>query len=361
MRLSELRYELPPELIATEPCAPRDAARLLVLDRASGALAHRAFRDLPEYLRPGDCLVVNDTRVLPARLFLRRESGGRVEGLFLRETLPSAAAAANQWQILLKPAGRLRAGELLAITDESGAAVEPPAALRLVAPQDRGAWIVEPTPPLPAAALLARVGRTPLPPYILRARQARPASPANDADVYQTVYAKSAGAVAAPTAGLHFTPRLLDALTDRGVQRAAVTLHVGPGTFQPVEVEDLSRHVLHAEWFEVRASALETIASARAAGGRIVAVGTTSARVLETLAARDTPPCECSGWTDLFIRPPHRFRGVDALITNFHLPESTLLALVMAFASPPQIQAAYAAAIAARYRFYSFGDAMLII
>lgn len=360
MRLSELRYDLPPELIATEPCAPRDASRLFVLDRATGAFAHRAFRDLPEYLRPGDCLVVNDTRVLPARLFLRRASGGRVEGLFLREALPPVAPV-NQWQVLLKPGGRLKTGEVLAITNESGAAVEPPAALRLVAPLARGAWNAEPVPALPAAALLTRVGQTPLPPYILRARQARPASPANDAEVYQTVYAKSAGAVAAPTAGLHFTPQLLDVLTDRGVRRAAVTLHVGPGTFQPVEVEDLSHHSLHAEWFEVRAAALETIAAARAAGGRIVAVGTTSARVLETLAARDTPPGECSGWTDLFIRPPHRFRGVDALITNFHLPESTLLALVMAFASPELIKAAYAAAIAERYRFYSFGDAMLIV
>lgn len=369
MRRSELHYNLPPERIATAPAEPRDASRLLVLQRPSGAIEHRRFRDIAEYLRPGDCLVLNDTRVLPARLFLQRRSGGRIEALFLH--LDPADRTA--WRVQLRGSARLRPGERLSAVSADQRPASPPVEFELLQRCDRGAWLIRPHPAEAVPDVLARIGDTPLPPYILRARggTAAPAEVA-DAERYQTVYAAVPGAVAAPTAGLHFTKALLGRLTDAGVRQAAVTLHVGPGTFQPIEVDDLSRHAMHAEWFEVDVAATAAITAARVNGGRIVAVGTTSARVLESLAsipvpeaARGTPsmpsPAGARGWTDIFIYPPYRFRNVDALLTNFHLPESTLLALVMAFASPAQVRAAYAAAIAAEYRFYSYGDAMLIL
>lgn len=351
MRLSDLQYDLPPELIAQQPAERRDAARLLVLDRATGQVAHRIFREIGELLAPGDCLVLNDTRVVPARFHCRRASGGRIEALFLH-------AEAGAWQVLLRPSARLSVGELLAC---EGAAVR----LCLDERGERGAWRVHPVPPTEPLELVEQIGHTPLPPYIHRVENAPSGQERADRERYQTVYARQPGAVAAPTAGLHFTPVLLDELAGRGVRRAEVTLHVGAGTFQPITSEDLAEHRMHAEWFSVSAAAATVLNEARAAGGRIVAVGTTSARVLESLpAAQPTGAAgfvAAGGWTDIFIYPPHRFRNVDRLITNFHLPGSTLLAMVMAFASPALIRAAYAAAIAKRYRFYSFGDAMIIL
>jgi S-adenosylmethionine:tRNA ribosyltransferase-isomerase len=342
VRLSELQYELPRGLIAQRPVEPRDAARLLVLDRASGRMAHRVFRDIGDYLRPGDCLVLNDTRVIPARFFCRRQSGGRIEALFVREQ-------GGLWRALLKPSARLKVGERLRCAEDETELV-------LCEQHERGEWVLRPEPPVAPLELLRRIGQTPLPPYIQR----DPAPDAYDAERYQTVYARRAGAIAAPTAGLHFTPGLLVRLREAGVQRADVTLHVGVGTFAPIEVEDLRQHQMHAEWFEVSEHAIASIQAARAAGGRIVAVGTTAARVLESLAL-DTQREAAAGWTDLFVYAPYDFRNVDRLLTNFHLPGSTLLALVMAFATREQIRAAYHEAIDQRYRFYSYGDAMLIL
>lgn len=346
MRRGELDYELPPELIAQHPCEPRDASRLLVLHRCDGRIEHRRFRDLPEYLRAGDVLVLNDTRVVPARLRARRATGGRVEVLFLR-------AEDGDWRVLLRAGGRLAVGESLRVETGDGAAAGP--ALELVERLERGEWRVRPTQSEPAAEVLARFGETPLPPYIERGG----AAGVDDRERYQTVYAAAPGAVAAPTAGLHFTPGLLETLGAKGVRRAAVTLHVGAGTFQPIEADDLRQHVMHAEWYEVSEAAASAVSAARAAGARVVATGTTSLRVLESFGRGSV--AAHSGWTRLFIYPPYTFRQVDALITNFHLPCSTLLALVMAFAGVETTRRAYAEAIRERYRFYSYGDAMLIL
>ncbi len=372
MRLADLQYDLPPGFIAQYPAEPRDSSRLLVLDRSSGRIEHRIFWDLPEYLRFGDCLVLNDTRVIPARFFCRRASGGRVEGLFLHEQ-------GRSWRVMLKPAARLRTGQRLAC---EGSTVSLVVGERL----DRGEWLVRPEPPVLPLEWLGQVGRTPLPPYIRRGVNGGGDVEPLGSERYQTVYAERPGAVAAPTAGLHFTPRLLDRITRLGVRQAKVTLHVGSGTFVPIEVEDLAQHRMHAEWLEVGSAAIEVLGLTRRAGGRIVAVGTTSVRVLEslpTLKADGTfgtdarllweakgaasgrlgrdPAGSLSGWTDVFIYPPYDFRNVDRLVTNFHLPGSTLLALVMAFAGPELIRRAYREAIDQRYRFYSYGDAMLIL
>lgn len=343
MRLCELQYALPPELIAQQPVEPRDSSRLMVLDRARGRIEHRVFRDIAGLLRAGDVLVLNDTRVIPARFFARRRSGGRVEGLFLR-------VAEDGWRALLRPSSRIRVGELL--TFEPAAAAVP--ALRVVRPHERGEWTVLPSTPTDPLALLEQIGQTPLPPYIRRADGVGAA----DAERYQTVFAAVPGAVAAPTAGLHFTSALLQQLAEQGVAQVRVTLHVGLGTFGPIEVEQLAEHRMHREWFSISGPALQQLAGARREGGRIVAVGTTCARVLESvrLDQRETQ----SGWTEIFLYPPYEFRNTDALITNFHLPGSTLLALVMALAGPDAIERAYAEAIRERYRFYSYGDALFI-
>lgn len=360
MRLDELHYDLPPELIAQHPAARRDESRLLVLDRATGRIAHHVFRDLVDLLAPGDCLVLNDTRVIPARFHVRRASGRRIEGLFVCEE-------ADNWHVLLRASRRLHPGERLTCEGANGVLV-------LIERLERGAWRARPDPPVAALDLLARIGEVPLPPYIHRevpdSTVAR-----EDVERYQTVYARQPGAVAAPTAGLHFTPELLAELAHSGVRRADVTLHVGTGTFVPIEVADLAEHHMHAEWYELGAPAAAVLNDTRAAGGRIVAVGTTATRVLETAvrasvlspAAKSGTPIQAgavspsAGWTDIFIYPPFKFRCVNRLITNFHLPGSTLLALVMAFATPELTRAAYAEAIARRYRFYSYGDAMLIV
>lgn len=341
MKLDEFDYELPESAIAQTPAEPRDSARLLVLHRYDGRLEHRRFRDLPDYLSPGDALVLNDTRVIPARLIGRREgSGGRVELLLLRrlerdrwETLARPGRKARPGQWLEFGDGRLRA-RILDVTPVGGRAVE-----------FAYAGVFE--------TVLDDLGRMPLPPYIH--------ADLADPERYQTVYARHSGSAAAPTAGLHFTPELLQRIAAAGVHVVYLTLHVGLGTFRPVEVEDIADHTMHAEYFHVPAAAANRLNAVRAAGGRVIPVGTTALRTLETVAAPDGRIQPGEGWTDIFIYPGCRFRATDALVTNFHLPRSTLLMLVSALAGRERILAAYAAALAAGYRFFSFGDAMFIM
>jgi S-adenosylmethionine:tRNA ribosyltransferase-isomerase len=355
-RTDDYDYHLPPELIAARPLPARDAARLLVVDRADGSLRHANVRDLPDLLRPHDALVVNETRVLPARLLgTRAATGGRWEGLFL------GTGPDGNWRLLSKTRGRIRPGERVRL-DRLGptapdAPHEPPLELTLLAREtDDGVWSAAPDRNEPPEILLERFGTLPLPPYVKRAT-----ADAEDRERYQTTFARRPGAVAAPTAGLHFTPELLERCRARGVSVAPVVLHVGLGTFRPIAVERLADHAMHTEWCELSESTAESLRAARAAGGRIAAVGTTSVRTLESARAATGDLVGWSGETNLFLRPPHAFRAVDVLLTNFHLPRSTLLVLVSAFAGCDLIRAAYAEAIAARYRFYSYGDAMLIV
>ena len=343
MRVADFDYDLPPGLIAQEALAERDASRLLVLDRATGALAHRTFRDLPDLLRPGDLLVVNRSRVLPARLLGRRPGGGRAEVLLLRERTDGT------WDALVRPARRLRPGATVEVADDLRLRVEPGA----IGPERRVRLLLPES--ADARAALERHGHVPLPPYIRRAD--RP----EDRERYQTVYAREAGSVAAPTAGLHFTPALLAALAERGIERAEVVLHVGPGTFRPVEAESVEDHRLPPEPYLVPAEAAAAITRARARGGRVVAVGTTATRVLESVSGAGGGVRPGAGETALAILPGHPFRVVDALVTNFHLPRSSLLLLVAAFAGRERVLDAYAEAVRERYRFYSYGDAMLIL
>jgi S-adenosylmethionine:tRNA ribosyltransferase-isomerase len=349
MHITELDYDLPPHLIAQHPCRERDRSRLLLVRREGATLAHHVFRDLPDLLNPGDLLVLNDTKVFPARLLGRRSrTSGKWEGLFLRE-LPD-----HTWELMCQARGRLHKGEVIEI--EQG-----PLQIRLVGRLPEGRWQARPCAPGSAAELLARHGQVPLPPYIRKGR----AEP-GDEERYQTVYARRAGAVAAPTAGLHFTPEVFERLERRGIGWSHVTLHVGPGTFQPIQCEDVTQHRMHREWGELPEATALAITACKARGGRVVAVGTTSVRVLETAALTD-PERErgilsaWSGETDLFIYPPYEFRIVDALLTNFHLPRSTLLLLVGAFAGVELIRRAYKTAVENEYRFYSYGDAMLIV
>jgi len=352
--LSDFDYRLPPEMIAQKPLQRRDDSRLMVLNRRDGSLSHRMFRDLPELLRGGDLLVLNDTRVVPARLAARRRTGARIAGLFLREL------ALGEWEVMLRGAGRCRPGEPL----ELAAGL---AEMTLRENLGSGAWRVSIAPAAPAAEMLEHAGGTPLPHYIRRPSGAK--DDAADRERYQTVYAASPGAVAAPTAGLHFTPELLDGIREKGAETCAVTLHVGVGTFAPVKTQLVSRHRMHKEWYRLDSRAAEAVNLARRRGGRVVAVGTTALRVLETAArsaASDRKLEPSSGWTDLFIYPPADFLAAGALITNFHLPRSTLLMLAAAFCSPgstegvAMILSAYRQAVEAGYRFYSYGDAMLI-
>jgi S-adenosylmethionine:tRNA ribosyltransferase-isomerase len=346
---SDFDFHLPDELIAQHPVEPRDRSRLMVIDRRRGSWEHRVFAELPELLDPRDVLVRNDTRVVPARLVGRREStGGRWEGLFLRER------PGGTWEVMARTRGRPTVGERVVVGQGLRLALE--------ARGESGCWIVRPLEDESAGpddattlALLDRHGQTPLPPYIRRGREAD-----GDRQAYQTVYARRPGSAAAPTAGLHFTAAVLDRMADRGVACVDLTLHVGPGTFRPITAERIEDHVMHAEWAELPAEAVGILDERRRQGGRIVAVGTTSARTLETAAASGTLR-PFAGETRLFIRPGHAFRGLDALITNFHLPRSSLLVLVAAFAGADLIRAAYAEAIRRRYRFFSYGDAMLIL
>jgi len=346
----ELDYDLPQELIAQGPLAQRDASRLLVLDRATDTIADGVIRDLPRYFKPEDLLVLNDTRVVPARFLVRRATGGRLDGLYLRELEPGT------WEVLLNGSGRLKPGEWLMIGPESAQA-----SMQLAERLEGGRWRVRVRPVEPAEQTLSRVGQPPLPPYIRRPRQPDARQLAEDQARYQTVYADRSGAVAAPTAGLHFSPRLLGALQKQGLETARVTLHVGLGTFAPIQADDLSEHCMHSEWYELPPEAAGAVARCRQRNGRVVAVGTTSLRVLETCAASDGQVHSGQGWTGLFCYPPFRFAVVDVLLTNFHLPRSTLLALVMAFGGMDLIRRAYRHAVEIRYRFFSYGDAMLIL
>jgi S-adenosylmethionine:tRNA ribosyltransferase-isomerase len=346
-------YDLPRELIAQEPLADRAAARLLHVRRAAGTLAHRRVRDLPEILRPGDLLVVNDTRVVPARLMGRRvATGGRWEGLFLR--VAAAGPHRGAWVVLAQTRGRPAAGERVLLTGRDEAdTVE----LTLVGRADGGAWLAVPDSAEPFATILARVGRVPLPGYI-RGGAEQP----GDHERYQTVFAREAGSAAAPTAGLHFTEPLLAALAARGVARASVTLHVGLDTFRPITAEKIDDHPMHTEWCSCPAETATAVTATKARGGRVVAVGTTAVRTLETAARQAGPEGTLRAWsgtTDLFIRPGFSFRAVDCLVTNFHMPRTTLMVLVSAFAGRDLVARAYDAAIRERYRFLSYGDAML--
>lgn len=380
LRTADLDYELPPERIATEPARPRDSARLLVTRRSVGArLEHRTVSDLPALLRPGDLLVFNTTRVLPARfLGVRQDTGGRVEGLFLHR-----GPGEGTWEVLLK-ARRFRDGAPILVCDEAGRPVPirgsdgrlGAARLTLVerVAGDGGGWIVRaelvgdgwelPIGPGETLIVLGQAGRTPIPPYIRAARkQAGLAVPEQaDRERYQTVYASAAGSIAAPTAGLHFTPGLLARLEEAGARRADVVLHVGMGTFKPVESEYIEEHPMHAEWCTMPGATAGTIRAARAAGGRVIAVGTTSARTIEAYAALGDPVPE-SITTRLLITPGYEWRWVDGILTNFHLPRSTLMAMVGALlpGGVGALRGVYAEAIARGYRFYSYGDAMLIL
>ena len=362
-QVSAYDYELPPDRIAAEPLPERESARLLVVDRDRQRLEHRTVGDLPSLLDPGDCLVLNDTRVIPARLFGRRTAtGGRWEGLFLGTTTD------GDWRLIGQTRGRLQPGESVTLVpahDDRGNGGSPREfVLWLVAVDEDAVWTARPELPVAPLEILSGFGTVPLPPYIDRAL----ATP-EDRARYQTTFAREPGAVAAPTAGLHFTPELLERCAARGIPHAFVTLHVGLGTFRPIGVEQLDQHRMHSEWCELAAATADLLNRTRAAGGRIVAVGTTSVRTLEAAVAatfrseRAMPSPEFRPWsghTDLFIRPPYRFQAVDALLTNFHLPRSTLLVLVSAFAGREFILQAYREAIEQGYRFYSYGDAMLI-
>jgi S-adenosylmethionine:tRNA ribosyltransferase-isomerase len=342
-------YDLPPELIAQEAIACRTAARLLHLRRADGAIMHRHVRDLPALLRAGDLVIANDTRVVPARLVGRRAATGGVwEGLFLQEE------TAGTWRILAHTRGRPQPGERIVLVDRDGLDA---ATLELVDRGSGGTWIVRPDTVAPFAAVLERVGRVPLPGYIRGGRER-----AGDADRYQTVFARESGSAAAPTAGLHFTEELLAALADRGIGRAEVTLHVGLDTFRPITADRIDDHPMHKEWCVCPEETVAAIVETKARGGRVVAIGTTAVRTLETAAAR-SPSGTLSAWrgpTDLFIKPGFSFRVVDCLLTNFHMPRTTLMVLVSAFASHGLIRRGYEEAVRERYRFLSYGDAMLI-
>lgn len=336
MRVEAFDFDLPTDLIADRPVRPRDAARMLAVGEA---LQDRIVRDLPEFLRPGDVLVANDTRVIPARLFVRRGEG-KIELLLHKRLGPGT------WLAFARPAKKLKAGDRLGLGD---------ADILVAEKRDNGEILLDfAAENSEVDALLARYGHVPLPPYIRRADTAA------DAADYQTLFAAKDGAVAAPTAGLHFTPTLRDAIAARGVPILTVTLHVGAGTFQPVKAEDTADHVMHAEWGEITADVAERVNAARAAGGRVFAVGTTSVRVLESAADAAGQLRPFAGETDIFITPGYRFRIVDRMLTNFHLPRSTLFMLVAAFAGLNRMRAAYAHAISQRYRFYSYGDTSLL-
>ena len=353
---SDFDYELDPARIAQVPLTPRDSARLLVAARDSLIVRHLHVRDLPSLLSPGDLLVVNDTRVIASRLFGARASGARVEVMLAERIAPA------RWRALVRPAARIKPGERIEL--EGGVFVAHMLQRRREPSGAVGDWEIELHAPQAGTQslddLLERHGRMPLPNYIARER-ANDARDALDRERYQTVFACKSGAIAAPTAGLHFTKELLDALKARGIDIATVTLHVGEGTFKPVEVEDIDQHPMHAENYVLSAETAAQIARTRSRGGRVIAVGTTSARTLETCARDDRLVSAGSGSTRLFLKPGVPLRVVDVLFTNFHLPRSTLLMLVSAFAGRERTLELYAEALRLNYRFYSYGDAMLIL
>ncbi len=336
---SDFFYDLPEELIAQTPAKPRDSSRLLVYDRSRDVVEHRIFRDITQYLKPGDVLVVNNTKVLPARLYARTANGGNVEVLLLKRL------DIDRWEVLVKPGKKCRIGTRLSVCDRLSLTVEDitESGERIVRFDCDGVF----------EEVLDEVGSMPLPPYIKQKLE--------DKNLYQTVYAKTDGSAAAPTAGLHFTPRLLQQIKDMGVEVVEVLLHVGLGTFRPVKEDVITDHKMHSEYFCVTPQAAAAINAAKAEGRRVIAVGTTSVRTLESATDSDGKVVAQSGNTQIFIYPPYKFKCVDALITNFHLPESTLIMLVAAMTGREKILEIYKAAVGQRYRFFSFGDAMLIL
>ncbi|MGC8623822.1 MAG: S-adenosylmethionine:tRNA ribosyltransferase-isomerase [Phycisphaerae bacterium] len=391
LHTDELNYELPPELIARYPAQPRDRSRLLVYHRAADSIDHRVFSDLPDLLNPGDLLIANDTRVMPAKLSLTKTSGGIITGLFIAELSPGT------WRVLLRTRGRATPG--MRLNARPANTSQPIAMILLQRESEKGQWIVAVNDPRPAVEVLADIGEVPLPPYIIKARGLYerattvhktaklgggsldptgiydgpaanpPVEPTGgnikDAERYQTIYAKAAGALAAPTAGLHFTPEVFARLAAHQVDHAWVTLHVGVGTFLPVTTPTLDQHLMHRESFLIPCATVQRIRRQRATAGRIVLVGTTTVRALETMASPlvdlSVPAQDFFGTTNLLIQPGYNFQLTDALITNFHLPRSTLMALVGALTGLDRLKSIYQQAIRRPYRFYSFGDAMLIL
>ena len=339
MKTHDFYYDLPEELIAQTPLERRDGSRLLVLDRQTGEIEHKHFYDIVDYLRPGDCLVMNDSRVLPARLLGHRPTGGAVEVLLLRDL------GDKKWECLCKPGRKMREGDTVTFGNGELTAT-------VVAVQEDGNRIVEFHYEGIFLEVLERLGKMPLPPYI-KAELA-------DQERYQTVYSREVGSAAAPTAGLHFTNDLLDQIRAKGVKTAFVTLHVGLGTFRPVKAEEVTEHHMHSELCMMNAETARILNETKAAGGRVICVGTTSCRTLESLVNEDGTFESKSKWTDIFIYPGYTFKAMDGLITNFHLPESTLVMLVSAFAGREHVLNAYNVAVARRYRFFSFGDAMFL-
>lgn len=340
MDVKDFNFDLPQELIAQDPLDDRASSRLLVLDKDTGAVTHRVFRDIVEYLRPGDCLVINDTKVIPARLMgVKADTGAKIEVLLLKRR------ENDIWETLVKPGKKAKPGTELSFGDGllTGTVVETvDDGNRLIQFHYEGIF----------EEILDQLGEMPLPPYITHKLK--------DKNRYQTVYAKNEGSAAAPTAGLHFTPELLEKVKEKGVNIAHVTLHVGLGTFRPVKVDDVEKHHMHSEFYIVEEDQAKLINDTKKNGGRVISVGTTSCRTLESAAGEDGIVKAGSGWTEIFIYPGYKFKAIDGLITNFHLPESTLLMLVSALAGKEHIMAAYEEAVKERYRFFSFGDAMMI-
>ncbi len=345
-KISHYDYTIPKHLIAQHPTAKRDESRLLVLHRKSGRIEHRKFYDIIEYLNCGDVLVLNDTKVVPARIIGSRTTGDRVEGLIIKEILE------NTWEILLQSNHRLKETESLCFGNNTVIG-------RLVCRNDTGSWTIRFENRKKFIEMLESSGRMPLPPYIKRNPEDK-SSRIHDKERYQTIYAKKVGAIAAPTAGLHFTENILQELTNKGIKIVYITLHVGLGTFKTIKEEDFRQHTIHKEFYNIPEAAIDTINKAKSLGKRIIATGTTTCRVLETLARNHTSK-RSSGWTDLFIYPPYKFKLTDSLITNFHLQRSTLILLVSAFAGGENIASSYEEAISLGYRFYSYGDCMLIV
>ena len=339
MKTSDFNFDLPPELIAQTPIAQRDASRLLTLNKQTGAVEHKHFYDLPTMLRPGDCLVLNNSRVLPARLIGHRPTGGACEVLLLVDK------GDNVWECLVRPGRKLKPGaEVIFGEGQLKATVEAEVedGKRLVRFHYQGIFL----------EILEQLGKMPLPPYIKEELE--------DSERYQTVYSREVGSAAAPTAGLHFTKELLEQIQSMGVKVCYVTLHVGLGTFRPVKADDITDHEMHSEFCMISAETAQIINQTKQEGGRVICVGTTSCRTIESWAAEDGTMRECSGWTNIFIYPGYRFKVLDCLITNFHLPESTLIMLVSALAGRERVMEAYRQAVEEKYRFFSFGDAMFI-
>ncbi|MBR2280589.1 MAG: tRNA preQ1(34) S-adenosylmethionine ribosyltransferase-isomerase QueA [Ruminococcus sp.] len=341
MNTSDFYYELPDELIAQTPIEPRDSSRLLVLGRNSGEIEHKHFYDIIDYLNEGDCLVVNDSRVIPARIYgVKAETGARVEFLLLKQV------SGNKWETLCKPGKKAKEGTKFTFGDGIMTA-------EVVEVKEDGNRIVDFKCDENFFSALDKIGQMPLPPYITEKLE--------DQERYQTVYSNELGSAAAPTAGLHFTNELMDKIRAKGVKIAYVTLHVGLGTFRPVKVEDVTKHKMHSEHYEVPEETARIIKETKNSGKRVISVGTTSCRTLESVATQYGEVKACEGWTDIFIYPGYEFKVLDGLITNFHLPESTLIMLVSAFAGYDNIMNAYKVAVSEKYRFFSFGDAMAIL